>query len=45
PEWLERVLDTSFPFMRPLFQVEGIHDPEVYNRVATMEYLFQQAGL
>lgn len=44
PEWLGRVLDLSFPYMRPLFQVDNIHDPEVYNRVATMEYLFQNGG-
>ncbi|MBF0428871.1 MAG: hypothetical protein HQL94_08115 [Magnetococcales bacterium] len=43
-EWLGRVVDLSFPCMRELFNIEGIHDPDVYNRVATLEYLFQQGG-
>jgi asparagine synthase (glutamine-hydrolysing) len=36
---LSRVLDTSFPFMRPFFHVEKITDPDVLDRVATMELI------
>jgi len=38
---LQRVMDTSFPHMSALFHPQKINDPSVYNRVATMEYVFQ----
>ncbi|MBF0191473.1 MAG: hypothetical protein HQL99_10110 [Magnetococcales bacterium] len=44
PEWLGEVLDTTFPIMGGWFRMERIRDPEVYNRVATMEYLLQNGG-
>ncbi|MBF0271266.1 MAG: hypothetical protein HQL98_04185 [Magnetococcales bacterium] len=44
PDWLTQVLDPTFPIMGGLFRMERIRDPEVYNRVATMEYLLQNGG-
>jgi hypothetical protein len=36
--YLEQVIDLSFPHMKHFFNMGLINDPEVYNRVATMEY-------
>jgi hypothetical protein len=36
--YLGQVIDLSFPHMKQFFNIELINDPEVYNRVATMEY-------
>lgn len=38
---LERVMDVSFPYMSPYFNVDRIYDSVAFNRVATMEYIFQ----
>lgn len=44
PTYLRTVLDDGFPLMRHLFRPDAINDPEVFNRVATMEYIFQRLG-
>lgn len=42
-DYLENVLhDADFPFMQQYFKVDGIRDGQVYNRVATMEYICQR---
>jgi asparagine synthase (glutamine-hydrolysing) len=41
-ESLSRVIDISFPFMRPFFHVEKINDADVLGRVATMEFICQK---
>lgn len=43
-EWLGRVLDLDFPFMRRFFKVENVADPALYRRIATLEYLCQHLG-
>lgn len=45
PHYLEKIMDASMPRMRRYFIPDNIHDPEVYNRVATMEYLCQRYGI
>ncbi|MBF0358052.1 MAG: hypothetical protein HQL70_05545 [Magnetococcales bacterium] len=42
--YLERVIDTSFPRMKQFFNMKRINDPEVYNRIATMEYALTRRG-
>jgi asparagine synthase (glutamine-hydrolysing) len=39
---LARFMDASLPYMRRFFRPERLHDPDAFNRVATMEYLFQR---
>src|SRR5512138_375695 len=39
---LARFMDVDMPYMRRFFHPQRLHDPDVYNRVATMEYLFQR---
>lgn len=39
---LSALMDTSFPCMRPYFHPERLHDPNAFNRIATMEYIFQR---
>jgi asparagine synthase (glutamine-hydrolysing) len=41
-EYLSQVIDTSFPFMQPLFLVEKITDPDVMERIATIEFICQK---
>jgi len=36
---LSQVIDTSFPFTRPFFHVESITDPDLLERIATMEFV------
>ena len=43
--YLGRVMDCSMPRMRRYFIPERIADDEVYNRVATMEYLCERYGV
>lgn len=35
-------MDASLPYMRRFFRPERLHDPDAFNRLATMEYLFQR---
>ncbi|MBF0382470.1 MAG: hypothetical protein HQL69_15725 [Magnetococcales bacterium] len=42
--YLGQVIDLSFPHMKQYFNMELINDPEVYNRVATMEYTMGRQG-
>ncbi len=42
PERLAAVMDPAFPYMRALFRLERIHDEEVLNRIATLEFLCQR---
>jgi len=44
PDYLGRVLDIDFPFMRRFFRVDAIADTGLYRRVATLEYLAQHIG-
>ncbi|MBI1182358.1 MAG: hypothetical protein GC201_17590 [Alphaproteobacteria bacterium] len=49
PAWLGRehlcrVMDVNMPYMKALFRLAALRDPEVLNRVATVEYLCQRAG-
>ena len=39
---LARFMDVRLPFMRRFFRAARLHDPDAYNRIATMEYLFQR---
>ncbi len=39
---LARFMDTEMPYMRRFFHPSRLHDPDAFNRVATMEYLFQR---
>ena len=39
---LGRLIDSSMPYMRRYFHPGRLHDPDAFNRVATMEYLFQR---
>jgi asparagine synthase (glutamine-hydrolysing) len=41
---LARLMDASMPYMRRYFLPERLHDPDAFNRVATMEYIFQRYG-
>ena len=29
------------PFMQRYFHIDRLHDPDAFNRVATMEYIYQ----
>ena len=37
-------MDSSMPYMRRYFRPERLHDPEAFNRVAAMEYIFPRYG-
>jgi len=39
---LARVMDGAMPYMRRYFHPAQIHDPDAFNRVATMEHIFQR---
>jgi hypothetical protein len=39
--FMQHVIDPALPAMRAYFHPERIHDPEVFNRVCTMEWLSQ----
>ena len=41
-DYLRAVIDPDFPLMRRLFNVDRINDPDVLNRVATMEYILER---
>lgn len=45
PHYLEKVMDNSMPYMRRYFVPDRISDSDVYNRVATMEYLCQRYSI
>lgn len=40
--YLASVMDASMPYMRQYFHPARLHDPDAFNRVATMEYIFQR---
>jgi asparagine synthase (glutamine-hydrolysing) len=40
--YLDNLMDASLPFMRRYFHPERLHDADAFNRVATMEYIFQR---
>jgi asparagine synthase (glutamine-hydrolysing) len=42
---LSRVLDTGFPVMRGLFDIERIYSPKQFGLIATLEYLAERLGL
>jgi len=42
PSHLACFMDMEMPYMRRFFHLERLHDPDVFNRVATLEYLFQR---
>jgi hypothetical protein len=37
---LQRVLDVRMPVMSRYFHLDRVNDPEVFARIATLEYLF-----
>lgn len=39
---LARVMDGAMPYMRRYFHPSRVHDPDAFNRVATMEHIFQR---
>lgn len=41
-EHLAQFIDSSLPYMRGYFHPERLHDPAAFNRIATMEYIFQR---
>ena len=41
-DFLEKLMDPAMPYMRRYFHTERLHDPDAFNRVATMEYIFQR---
>ncbi|TCO80236.1 asparagine synthase (glutamine-hydrolysing) [Plasticicumulans lactativorans] len=43
-ERLRQVMDPTLPVMRAFFRPEHVHDADAYNRIATMDYLFQTHG-
>ena len=43
-DYLSRVLDTDFPYMRKFSPVEDICNNEQFNRICTLEYLFQNTS-
>lgn len=44
PSYLSQVIDTEMPYMRHYFVPDRIANSDVYNRVATIEYLCQRYG-
>ena len=44
PDYLRAVMDPDFPIVRRLFRVDAISDCDLFNRVATIEYLAQRIG-
>jgi asparagine synthase (glutamine-hydrolysing) len=42
---LAAVIDPSFPQMRGYFNVGAVSDSEQFNRICTLEYLFEQYGV
>jgi hypothetical protein len=41
---LDKLMDASMPYMRRYFHPERLYDADAFNRVATMEYIFQRYG-
>lgn len=41
-EKLGQCLDVKLPYTRRYFHADRIHDPDAFNRVVTMEYIFQK---
>ena len=44
PPYLDTVLDTSFPHMSPFFHVDRLNSADQFNRLCSLEYLFQTAA-
>jgi asparagine synthase (glutamine-hydrolysing) len=42
PDYLGRVVDLDFPYARRLFDIERVFDNGQFNRMATLEFLFQR---
>jgi hypothetical protein len=42
PGCLENLMDASMPYMRRYFHPDRVYDPDAFNRIATMEYIFQR---
>lgn len=42
PSRLAEVMDSSMPYMHRYFHPERLHDDDAFNRVATMEFIFQK---
>ncbi|WP_340118782.1 hypothetical protein [Pelagibius sp. 7325] len=42
PERLAAVMQPGFPYMRALFRMERVADPDAFNRIATLEFLAQR---
>ncbi len=43
-EYLSRVMDTGFPYLGEMFRVRENRDNAQYNRICTLEYLFQKTS-
>ena len=41
-QYIEGTIDQDFPYMSRFFHVREIKDAEQYNRLCTLEYLFQR---
>ena len=42
PQYMGKVIDQDFPFMSRFFRVREVKDAWQYNRLCTLEYLFQR---
>ena len=42
PQYLAPALDASFPYLRRFFHLERVCDAQQFNRICTLEYLFQK---
>ncbi len=43
-DYLTSVLDVGFPYLRQVFHIDKINDANVFNRIATMEYVCQRVA-
>lgn len=43
-DYLQLVLDTDFPYMRKFFLIEDVFNNDQFNRICTLEYMFQNVA-
>lgn len=43
-DWRAKLLGGGFPYMSRFFKIDSIRDQSHYNRICTLEYLFQRVG-
>ena len=43
-QYIGKTIDQDFPYMSRFFRVRELKDTEQYNRLCTLEYLFQRHG-